>query len=68
MSLLTSLKFWIMIVDVVISSVLFFGAKYLPLAIDDIKFLVITLQPVILFVIGALTVENSAKIKSGLWK
>ena len=61
--LLRSRKFWIAIMDVVISSVLFFGAKYLaPGAFDDVQFLIVTIQVPVVLVITALTVQNSVAI------
>jgi hypothetical protein len=49
-----------MIVDVVVSVALFFVGKYAPVAFEDIKFLIITIQPVIISVIVGIAVEDSA--------
>ena len=57
--LLRSRKFWILLMDVVVSSVLFFGAKYIaPAAFDDVKFVIGILQAPVLFLITAYTVQN----------
>ena len=49
------------IVDVVISTVLYFGGKYAGAHVDDIKFLVAAFQPVVIMVIAGITVEDTAK-------
>ncbi len=64
--LLHSRKFWIVVMDVVVSSVLFFGAKYIaPAAFDDIKFVIGIIQAPILLVIAAYTVQNSVALAKG---
>ena len=64
--LLRSRKFWILVLDVVVSSVLFFGAKYVaPAAFDDIKFIITVLQAPVLFLITAYTIQNSVAIAKG---
>ena len=64
--LLRSRKFWILVLDVVVSSVLFFGAKYVaPAAFDDIKFVIGVLQAPVLFLITAYTIQNSVAIAKG---
>ena len=64
--LLRSRKFWILVMDVVVSCVLFFGAKYIaPAAFDDIKFIIGVLQAPVLFLIAAYTVQNSVAIANG---
>jgi hypothetical protein len=47
-----------MVVDVVVSSTLFFVGKYLPGAAEDVKFLIVTIQPVFLLVIGSIAAQN----------
>ncbi len=60
-SLLTSRKFWVMVLDVIVSLVLYFGAKYLGgSTYDDIKVLVATLQPVALVLIAAIAHEDAS--------
>lgn len=64
-SLLISRKFWLLILDTVISLVLFFGAKYLsPSALEDVKVLVIALQPVFVTIIAAIAHEDAANAKA----
>ena len=58
-----SRKFWIVVLDVLVSSALFFGAKYIaPSTFDDIKFVIGILQAPILLLIAAYTVQNSVAI------
>ena len=54
-----SRKFWILILDVVISCALFFGGKYLGAEEFEVaKFLVAVLQAPIIMLIGAYTYQN----------
>ena len=54
-----SRKFWLLVMDTVLSITLFFGAKYLaPAAFDDVKFVVAALQPVFITIIGAIAYED----------
>jgi hypothetical protein len=54
-----SRKFWIVVLDVVVSCALFFGAKYIaPEAFEDVKFVIGVLQAPVLMLIGAITVQN----------
>ncbi len=63
--LLHSRRFWVMILDLVVSLVLYFTGKYAaPSVNDDIKFIIGIIQPVFLLVITAITVQNNAQIKS----
>lgn len=62
--LLRSRKFWLAIVDVVLSTVLYFAGKYAGAALDDIKFLIAAYQPVIGLVIVGITVEDTAKAQA----
>jgi hypothetical protein len=62
-----SRKFWLMILDLVISLVLFFGAKYLmPNTFDDVKFLVAAIQPVFAFLIASIAYEDGQAMRAGL--
>ena len=64
-SLLQSRKFWLMMLDLVVSPVMFFGAKYLtPAALEDVKVLNIALQPVFVTIIGAIAHEDAATTKA----
>jgi hypothetical protein len=54
-----SRKFWLLILDIVLSSAAFFGARYLdPDAQEIVKFAVLTLQPVFIMLIVAYTIQN----------
>jgi hypothetical protein len=58
-----SRKFWIVVLDVIVSSALYFAAKYVaPDAFADIKFVIGVLQAPILLLITAYTVQNSVAI------
>lgn len=59
--LLASRKFLLMVLDVVLSLVLYFGTKYLdPNAVEDVKQLILVLQPVVVTIIYAIAKEDSA--------
>ena len=51
-----------LIVDAVISILLFFVGKYAPLAIEDVKFLVVALQPVIAIYLGLVYSHDVQKL------
>ena len=54
-----SRKFWLLILDIVLSSAAFFSARYLdPNAQEIVKFAVVTLQPVFIMLIGAYAYQN----------
>ena len=54
-----SRKFWLLILDIVVSSAAFFGARYLdPDAQEIVKFAILTLQPIFITVIAAYTYQN----------
>ena len=62
--LLQSRRFWLMLVDVVISAVTFLVTGYFtldPKTVELIKFGIVTLQPVIISVIVALTVDDTTQ-------
>lgn len=64
-SLFGSRKFLLMLLDLVVSVVLYFTAKYAgPSAFDDVKLLVAGLQPVFVTVITMIAVEDNAKAKN----
>lgn len=64
-SLLESRKFWIMIIDLVVSVITYFVTKYFsPEAGRDVLFLIGALQPVVLMVVGSITVQNVEYIKA----
>ncbi len=63
--LLRSRKFLLLILDVLLSSLLYFAGKHLaPDVVDDIKFLVASYQPVFLMVIGSIAYEDKANVEA----
>jgi hypothetical protein len=62
-SLIKSRKFWLLILDTVISLIVFFVSKYAGGAIEDVKFLIASLQPVFVIIIYAIAVEDAAANK-----
>lgn len=74
-SLVKSRKFWIMILDVVISLTTFFVTKYAgPEAQEIVKVVILAIQPVFLTLIGAIAYEdaslnaaNASKYETELW-
>ena len=60
--LLQSRKFLLMVLDIVISLVLYFGTKYLdPSAVDDIKVVIGLLQPLFVTIIYSIAKEDAAQ-------
>ena len=59
-----SRRFWLMVLDLVISLVLYFVPKYAPEVEADIKFLIVALQIPVTALIIAYTHEDVAKIKA----
>lgn len=65
MTLLQSRKFWIMVLDIVISTSTYFIGKYAsPDAVKDVLFLIASLQPIVLAVIVSITVQNVEGIRA----
>ncbi len=65
-ALLQSRKFWILILDTVVSLLTYFSAKYLaPAAVDDIKVIIAALQPVALMLIVSIAYEDGQSVKAG---
>jgi hypothetical protein len=59
-----SRKFWIMVVDLIVSLASYFLAKYAsPDLSKDVLFLIGALQPVVLLVIASYTVQNLEAMK-----
>ena len=53
-------EFWTVVVDLVVSAGLYFGAKYLaPEAFDDLKWVIAALQPVAAFLMAHFAVERA---------
>lgn len=71
-TLFHSRKFWLVILDLVVSTILYFVPKYAPGAVEDTRFLVAAIQPVFLLIIYSITQQNVAGINatetSALWK
>lgn len=63
--LIESRRFWVLILDTIVSTALYFVGKYAVGAIDDLKFVTLALQPVFLLVIYGFTKDNEALIQSG---
>lgn len=60
-----SRKFWIMLVDVIVSLTAYFVTKYTaPETSKDVLMVIGSLQPVVLMVIGSITLQNVAGIKA----
>jgi hypothetical protein len=65
-ALFQSRRFWVLVIDLVISISLYFLGKYgTPSALDDVKFLIAAIQPVVLLIISAYTVDTVQTIKAG---
>ncbi len=62
--LVHSRKFWLLILDTLISLILYFVGRYVPDAIEDVKFAVLALQPVFVTIIIAIAVEDAALNKA----
>ncbi len=64
-ALLKSRKFLVMLLDTVVSLVLYFSAKYLAAgAVEDIKTVIVALQLVVLVLIGAIAYEDGQAMKA----
>ena len=63
--LLQSRKFWLLILDTVVSMTIYFGGKYLQAGSEDIVFMVAALQPVFAVAINAIAKEDIAKLEAG---
>lgn len=57
----SSRKFRLAVYDMAISLALFFVGKYLPMAIEDVKFIIGAIQPVFIALIGGIAIEDFAK-------
>lgn len=64
-ALVMSRKFWLLILDTVISITLYFVSKYAPVAFDDVKFAILALQPVFVAIILAIAWEDNNKLPAG---
>ena len=69
MSIFKSRKVRIALLDLVCSVVLYFAAKYAGAGLaEDIKFLILSFQPVFLLVIGGIAYEDGQAKKAGTFK
>ena len=67
--LLQSRKFWLLVLDTVISLAMYFVGKYAtPALAEDINVLIVALQPVFVALIVAIAVEDAAAKRSGVFK
>ena len=65
-SLFASRKFWLMILDVIVSTATYFITKYVAPEIgNDIILLIGSWQPVVIALITGIAVEDAAAIASG---
>lgn len=60
-----SAKFWVLVLDTVVSLTLFFVGKYAPAIMEDVKFVIGALQPVFALVITGIFVEDAAVKRVG---
>ena len=52
-------EFWVLVADVVLSAVAYFGAKYLaPDIFADVQFAVLAIQPIVIAIIGKLYADR----------
>ena len=52
-------EFWILVLDIIISAVVYFGTKYLaPDVFEDVQFVVLAIQPLVVAVIGKLYADR----------
>ena len=56
--LLHSKKFWLAVLDAVTSAALFFVGKYYGAALDDLKFIILILQPIAIVLIGSIAAKD----------
>ena len=66
--LLNSRKFWIAVLDMVVSLCLYFVGKYAPGMMDDIKIIIASAQPVVLILIASIAWEDAAAKRSGTFR
>ena len=57
-ALFGSRKFILLVLDVVISLILYFVSKYLPNAEADVKFVILALQPIVIAIVLAIAYED----------
>ena len=63
-----SRKFWLLVLDVGLSLLLYFVGKYAaPTMAEDINFVIAAIQPVFVAVITGIFIEDAALKRSGNW-
>jgi hypothetical protein len=62
--LIHSRKFWLLILDTVVSLLIYFISKYVPGAAEDVKLVIGLIQPVFVSIIIAIAVEDAALNKA----
>lgn len=62
--LFDSRKFLLLIFDVVSSLAIYFVGKYAGAAVEDLKFVIMVIQPLWILVVGAIAAQNVAGIKA----
>lgn len=64
--LLKSRKFWLVMLDVLISTLTYFVTKYAaPTLAEDIHWLILSWQPVFALIIGAIAYEDRGNVIAG---
>jgi len=66
LSLFESRKFWLMILDTVVSITLWYVNRNSPQALEDVKFLIGAIQPVFITLIGSIAHEDAAAMAAGI--
>ena len=61
-SLLHSRKFWLGMFDLICSLAIFFVGKYALGALEDVKFVILAIQPIFLLLIGSIAYQNGKAI------
>jgi hypothetical protein len=62
-----SRKFWLAVLDLVITLALYFTSKYAPMAAEDVKIVILAIQPVFVTLIAGIAAEDAAALKSGIY-
>ena len=63
--LLRSRKFWLLVLDTIVSLVLFFVGRYAGGVLEDVNFVILAIQPVVIAVILGIAWEDSAAKRNG---
>jgi hypothetical protein len=65
-ALLKSRKFLLLCLDAGLTLLLYFVGKYFAIAIEDIKLMILVLQPVFVMIIGSIAYEDAAAMAAGI--